>query len=299
MVICRAYSSGRSGHGTRPYDLLQLRRAGDSDASWFLDLVQPEIGVGKVDVSLFSKIEDSPEATAVRVSGLDQSSFERLVVDYGTQFQAIEFWKCPKLEDLTPLEDLQALRMVSIFWNQRSARLWDLDCTPHLTALAIEDFTRLHRLDDLCAGKALKELILGDAVVDRSTFETLEPLGALKNLLNLSLLPKRIDDGRVQPLGSLTNLKTLRIPFNLFTTEQLAWLRAHLPENVESEALAPFLPLTSPFQDGGKARDVLLIGKRKPFLNSELDAARIRKHELSFEQMVSSFRRDPSLEPSL
>ncbi len=153
MVICRAYSSGRSGHGTRPHDLLQLRRAGDSDASWFLDLVQPEIGGGK--------------------------------------------------------------------------------------------------------------------------------------------------SGRVQPLGSLTNLKTLRIPFNLFTTVQLAWLRAHLPENVESEALAPVLPLTSPFQDGGKASDVLLIGKRKPFLNSELDSARIRKHELSFEQMVSSFRRDPSLEPSL
>lgn len=282
-----------------PQDLIELRRAGDTNPSWFLDLVQPAIGGGRFDVSLFSKIEASPGATALRVSGLDQSSFEQLVSDYGTQFKEIEFWKCPKLEDLTPLEDLSELRIVSIFWNQRTARLWDLACTPRLTALRVEDFTRLHRLDDIASGQALKELILGDAVWGKSVFETLEPLGKLRNLLSLGLLPKRIVDGQVQPLGSLVNLKTLRIPFNLFTTEQVAWLRAHLPETVDSEALAATLPLTTPFHDGGKPRDVLLIGKRKPFLNSELDAARIRKHELSFQEMVAAFRADPTLNPKV
>ena len=280
-----------------PQDLVELRRAGDSHPSWFLDLVQPDIGGGRFEVSFFSKIDASPGATALRVSGLDQSSFEWLVSDYGTQFKEIEFWKCPMLEDLTPLEDLVELRMVSIFWNQRTTRLWDLARTPRLKALRIEDFTRLRRLDDLGAGQALKELIVGDAVWEKSTFETLEPLETLRNLLNLSLLPKRIDDGRVQPLGSLTNLERLRIPYNLFTTEQLAWLRAHLPETVESDALSAILPLTTPFHDGGKSRDVLLIGKRKPFLNSELDAARIRKHELGFQEMVATFRADPSLNP--
>ncbi|WP_162943589.1 hypothetical protein [Arthrobacter celericrescens] len=280
-----------------PRDLTELRRAGDAHPSWFLDLVQPEIGGGRLDVSLLSKIDANPRATALRVSGLNQSSFERLVSDHGSQFKEIEFWKCPKLQDLTPLEDLPDLRMVSIFWNQRATRLWDLARTPRLSALRIDDFTRLHQLDDLYAGQTLKELIVGDAVWDKSTFETLEPLGTLRNLLNLSLLPKRIDDGRVQPLGSLTNLKTLRIPYNLFTTEQLAWLRAHLPEAVESDALAAVLPLKPPLHVGGKPRDVLLIGKRKPFLNSELDAARIRKHELGFQEMVAAFRGDPSLSP--
>lgn len=282
-----------------PQDLFELRRAGDTNPSWFLDLVQPAIGGGRFDVSLFSKIEASPGATALRVSGLDQPSFEQLVSDYGTQFNEIEFWKCPKLEDLTPLEDLSELRIVSIFWNQRTTRLWDLARTPRLTALRVEDFTRLHRLDDLGSGQALKELIVGDAVWNSSTFETLEPLEDLKSLLSLRLLPKRIDDGRVQPLGSLANLKTLRIPYNLFTTEQLAWLRAHLPENVDSSALAATLPLSTTFHDGGKTRDVLLIGKRKPFLNSELDAARIRKHELRFQEMVAAFRADPTLNPKV
>ena len=279
-----------------PRDLLELRWAGDAQPSWFIDLVQPEIGGGKFDPGQLSKIEERPDATAVRISGLDQAAFERLVSSYGRQFTAIEFWKCPKLEDLTPLEDLSGLRMVSFYWNQRSTRLWNLSRTPHLTALRVEDFIRFHRLDDLLGGHALKELILGDAVWSKTTFETLEPLASLTGLLSLSLLPKRIDDGRIQPLGSLTNLENLRIPFNLFTTEQIAWLRARLPETVESEALSALL-LTTPFDIDGKQRDVLLIGKRKPWLNSEEDAARIQKHVSRFEQLVASFRSDQSLEP--
>ena len=280
-----------------PKNLLELRWAGDAQPLWFLDLVQPQIGGGKFDPGHLLKIEAHPEATALRISGLDQAVFERLVSSYGRQFTAIEFWKCPRIEDLTPLEDLSGLRMVSFYWNQRSTRLWNLSRTPHLTALRVQDFTRFHLLDDLSAGHALKELILGDAVWNKTTFETLEPMASLTGLLSLSLLPKRIDDSRIQPLGKLTNLENLRIPFNLFTTEQIAWLRARLPETVESEALKALLPLRTPFDIDGRPRDVLLIGKRKPWLNSEQDAARIHKHVSSFEQLLASFRSDPSLEP--
>lgn len=280
-----------------PTDLLELRWAGDAQPSWFLELVQPQIGGGKFDPGQLSKIEARPAATALRISGLDQATFECLVSRYGRQFTAIEFWKCPRIEDLTPLEDLSGVRMVSFYWNQRATRLWNLARTPHLAALRVEDFSRFHRLDDLVAGHALEELVLGDAVWSKTTFETLEPLASLTGLLKLSLLPKRIDDGRIQPLGSLTNLESLRIPFNLFTTEQIAWLRARLPETVESEALNAVLTLTTPFEDDDKLRDVLLIGKRKPWLNSDLDAARIRKHIVRFEEMVTRFRNDPSLHP--
>jgi hypothetical protein len=280
-----------------PKNLFELRWAGDAQPSWFLDLVQPQIGGGTFDTAQLSEIEARPAATAVRISGLDQAAFERLVSRHGKQFTAIEFWKCPRIEDLTPLEDLSGLHMVSFYWNQRATRLWNLSCTPHLTALRVEDFIHFHQLDDLIGGHSLKELVLGDAVWSKTTFETLEPLGTLTGLLSLSLLPKRIDDGRIQPLGSLTNLESLRLPFNLFTTEQIAWLRARLPETVESEALNALLTLTTPLEDDGKPRDVLLIGKRKPFLNSELDAARIRKHVSRFDQLVTSFRSNPDLEP--
>jgi hypothetical protein len=281
-----------------PQDLLELRRAPMTKPSWFLDLAQPEIGGGRLDTAELSLIEENPHAVALRVSGLDQRTLERLVTGFGSQFEAIEFWKCPRLEDLTPLEELPQLRMVSIYWNQRSPRLWNLARTPRLSALRFEDFTRLHTLDDLRDARALEELAFGDAVWSKSTFETLEPLAALTGMRSLSLHPRRIDDGRVQPLGLLANIERLSIPSNLFTTEQIAWLRARLPPTVESAALAALIRLEKPLEFDGKLRDVLLVGKRKPFLNSEVDAARIQKHVRTFEAMVSAFQVDPSLEPS-
>lgn len=284
--------------GSGPRDLLELRRASDTQPPWFVNLVEPEVGGGRLDPSQFAVLERNPEATALRVSGLDQTTFEHLVSGYGTRFKAIELWKCPRVEDLTPFEDLPDLRMVSLYWNQRSPRLWNLKRTPQLTALRFEDFTRLHRLDDLNAGEALTEVTFGDAVWAKSTFETLEPLAALTGLRRLSFHPKRIDDGRVQPLGALSGLEKLSIPTNLFTTEQIAWLRARLPESVESNTLGALMRLEKPLDLDGKPRDVLLVGKRKPFLNSDLDAARITKHVRAFEKMVSEFRDHPALEPT-
>jgi transcriptional regulator with XRE-family HTH domain len=94
-------------------------------------------------------------------------------------------------------------------------------------------------------------------------------VASLTGLQSLSFHPNRIDDGRVQPLGTLSDLEKLSIPTNLFTTEQIAWLRAHLPATVESNALPGIVTLSKPIERDGKSLDVLLVGKRKPFLNSE------------------------------
>ncbi|MHA7274792.1 hypothetical protein ACX80Z_15345 [Arthrobacter sp. TMT4-20] len=282
---------------TGPRDLQELRHANIDEHSWFVNLIQPEIGGGRLTVDQFSEIYANPGATAIRVSGLNQKTFELLVSEYGTQFTAIEFWKCPTLVDLTPLEDLSELQMVSFFWNQKATRLWNLARTPVLAALQVQDFNRLKKLDDLGDGHALRELVISDGMWPKMELETLEPLGALAGLRSLQLYPKRIDDGRVQPLGSLTGLEKLSIPTNLFTTEQIAWLKARLPDKVESEALAALNILKRPFEREGKSLDVLLVGKRKPFLNSELDAARISRHVNKFDQMLTNFEEDPSLEP--
>jgi hypothetical protein len=262
---------------------------------WLLLLVQSEIGGGRATETDLAAIDDRPDALALRVSGLDQATFETLITRYGTQFLAIDFFKCPRITDLSPLEDLPGLRLVEFFWNQRATRLWDLSRNPCLTGLRFEDFTRLHDLGDLRAGGSLQELEFGDAVWSTSVFESLEPLTALGGLRSLSFNAKRIEDGRIEPVGGLTGLEELSIPTNMFTTRQLAWLRARLPDSVRSRSLAPVELLKDPFEDGrGKVKDVLLIGKRQPFLNSVTDEARIRKHVDGFWQMVDAFRRDPA-----
>lgn len=202
------------------------------------------------------------------ISGLDQATFEYLIARYGAQFLAIEFWKCPRIADLSPLEELPGLRLAGFYWNQRATRLWNLARNPGLTGLSFEDFTRLHDLSDLQAGRSLQELAFGGALHRTSVFESLEPLAGLDGLQSLDFNARRIDDGRIEPIGELTGLTSLRFPTNMFTTRQVAWLRARLPESVKSDALAPLVQHDLWPAGDENATDVLLVGKRKPWLNS-------------------------------
>ena len=283
---------------SEPNSLLDLRRKNRTDPPWLVNLVLPEIGGGCFDESHLAAIVENPSARALRISGLDQATFESLVVRYGPQFSAIEFWKCPRIADLSPLEELPDLQLVAFYWNQRATRLWNMSRNPRLAGLCFEDFTRLHDLRDLRSGASLQELEFGDAVWSTSVFESLEPLVALSGLRSLNFNAKRIDDGRIEPLAHLIRLEALRFPPRQFTTRQVAWLRAKLPASLESASLAPVVPLGQPLELEGKTRDVLLAGKRKPFLNSVTDEVRVRKHVDEFQQMVDDFQRDPTLNPS-
>jgi hypothetical protein len=278
-----------------PESLTELRRARSADAGWLVDLVLPDIGGGRFASADFARVEQRPDASALRVSGLDQPTFEELISQHGGQFAAIQFWKCPRLTDLTPLESLPDLRLVSFYWNQRASRLWDLTKTPALVGLHFDDFTRLRDLSDLAVGSSLIELEFGDAVWNKSVFESLDPLAELQSLRDLKLSAKRINDGRIEPLGALQALSALSFSSKQFTTAQVAWLRARLPDSLQCEALEPLRHLSPPLRVGGKVLDVLLVGKRKPFLNSADDAARIQKHVGQFGKMVAEFRANPSL----
>jgi hypothetical protein len=152
-------------------------------------------------------------------------------------------------------------------------------------------------LSDLRGARSLRELAFGDAVWAKSTFTSLEPIGVLQNLKKLSFDAKRIDDGRVQALANLEQLEVIQFPPNMLTTQQVAWLRARLPESVQSTVLSPVQTIQGLKSNSGKDLDTLVIGKRKPFLNSRVDAARVEAYEREFWRMVAEFRKDSSAEP--
>ena len=133
----------------------------------------------------------------------------------------------------------------------------------------------------------------GDAVWTKSVFASLAPLRSLTRLRRLDFDARRIEDGRVQPLASLPSLESLDFPYRMFTTEQCAWLRAHLPDSVRGGALVPVESLKKPIG----SKDTFIIGKGKPFLNSITDRARIARYTDAFWALVEEYRRDPTLEP--
>ena len=278
--------------------LQELCRHDKTPRPWRLDIFQREVGGGRATLADLERIEEHPEATALTISGLDQGMFEALVSRYGSRFTAIHFWKCPRVSDLTPLESLPQLTHVAFYWNQRTECLWNFAKTPRLQGLQFDDFTRLHDLSPLEQGSTLQELRFGNMIWSTATYSSLDPLRQLTNLRTLSFDAKRIDDGRVQPLAALQQLESLGFPGHQFTTEQVAWLRAHLPDSLRSPAIEAFRTLANPLPSSkGPRKDTLLVGKRKPFLNSEVHAARISKHVQEFQRMVEDFRRHPEKEP--
>jgi hypothetical protein len=202
--------------------------------------------------------------------------------------------------DLSPLEDMPRLTHVAFYWNQRATRLWNFARTPALRGLHFDDFAKLDRLDDLAAATSLDTLVFGNAVWNKFAIRTLEPLAALGTTLrHLVFNAQAIGDGRIEPLARLRALATLDFPSHLFTTEQIAWLRARAPAALESTALEPLRRLHSPLMWRGKPLDVLIAGKGKPFLSSQADATKLARYVEAFQQARERFAADPTLVPAV
>jgi hypothetical protein len=277
--------------------LTNLFRERDSP-NWHARLVIPKVDGGKMTPELLEKLDESPQASALTISGLDQGTFELFVQRHAARFSAIYFWKCPAIRDFSPLENLPELTHLAFFWNNKATRLWNLSCTPRLEALEIESFTKLHDLNDLSPGCTLRELSLSAGFSSRLVLSSLQPLGGLSRLERLSLWPTKLVELRVEPLAALGELTHLEFSPKLFTVEQLAWLRCRLDLSVSCDVLAPYRFLNSSIANGDRLLDVRVNGKGKPFLNSAHDAARLQRHVDEFECLVAKFQADPSLLPA-
>ena len=234
------------------------------------------------------------ECTKLEVVGLEQDSFEYLIENYGNKFTEIDFFKCPLINDLSSLEKLENIEKISFYWNQRATKLWDLSKNKKLSSIAIDDFTRLHSLSDLQSSKTLTEVSFGDRVWSSLKIESLEPLENVENLKKLSFSAKKIENSDVRPLASIKNLEEIEFPTNLFSTDKVAWLKARLNGRVKSNVLAPFKELRKPLKEKDKILDTLVIGKRKPFLDSNIDAARLEKYVGKFNSLVEYYLDNPN-----
>ena len=72
-----------------------------------------------------------------------------------------------------PAEGLKKIKSLSIFWNQRAVCLWDLSKNSQLTHIELDDFTRIHSLNDLATTTSLEIIKFGDKVWDSLVIDTL------------------------------------------------------------------------------------------------------------------------------
>ena len=219
----------------------------------------------------------------IRISGLTQETFDYFVHTQAYKFNAILFWKNKLVQDWSNLSTLQNVKFIGYFHNQRIDKLWDMTENYSLEGLYISDFTKLKTLNGIEKAPKLERLSYGNAIWKTSILNDLNVLEKTK-LKEFCFAGKKITEEDLTIYTRMPHLEILDFPTNLYTTEQLAWLVAKLP-HVKGYALRPFVK----FEDGEK--DVLMCGKRKPFLSSKEDAARIKKNVYEFEKLVDNYRK--------
>jgi hypothetical protein len=144
---------------------------------------------------------------------------------------------------------------------------------------------------------ALEELSFGNMVWPKYILNTLAPLRDCIGLKSLSFSAKKVLDNRIEPVAALKQLERLEFPSNMFSTEQVAWLKAHLSPTVESKVLHPYWQIESPLAISGKNKDTFIVGKRKPFLDSVQDKKRVDKYVRQFNEMCQWYSENPHAAP--
>lgn len=241
-----------------------------------------DITGGTITFEEIDKINEFEKFDKVMISGLRQESFDYFVRTQGKKFKAIMFWKNKLVEDWSLLSTLKDVKFIGFFHNQRITKLWDMSENFALEGLYISDFTRLHSLDGIDKAPRLERLFFGDAVWSTSVLNDVKALENSK-IKEFRFEGKSIKEVDLSIYTKMPYLEKLDFPTNLYTSEQLAWLVAKIP-HVQGYALRPYVKFNNSYEE-----DILICGKRKPFLSSGKNSERIQKYVENFEKLVKQY----------
>ncbi len=234
----------------------------------------------------------------IRIQGLNQELFDYFIDNYAIEFESIFLHQCPRISDFSGFEKLSKIREIRIFWNQKATSFWDFNKNKLLTRFQFDDCLKITKLDELVFAQSLEYLEFGDAIHSKLGIQSLKPLKALGNLKTLAYNFKRIEDNDIADLADMTNLDEIRFPLGSYTTEEVAWLKAHLKGKAKERMYDAYVA-SAPFNDKekGKVLDTFIVGKKKPWLSSKDDADRIEKYVKSYLEMVKWFETYPNKRP--
>jgi hypothetical protein len=244
-----------------------------------------DIGGGRISREDIDKIRHHADRRRVMISGLRQDTFEYFVRGCGAQLQYVRFFKNKLVEDLSLLGQCKNLVMVDFFHNQRVHKLWDMAGNTNLRGLRISDFSRLHSLKGVETAPNLEHLSFGDAVWLKSRLSDVNILQRCR-LKSFSFSGKAIDHINLQIFSQMPNLEILDFRSNMFSTEAIARLMASAP-HLAGYSLKPLIRFK---HLSGIGKDVLIVGKGKPFLSSKKDAQKVQAYVREFKSTVARYQ---------
>lgn len=228
------------------------------------------------------RLKDCNRLDTVWISKVSQDEFEKIAAFINpTSLVMYDM----KVQDFSPLEPMTRIELLALEWNTKAEDIGSLDELKRLKVLSIMDFPKLSRLDTVGRCEKLEMLELGGGVWKPLRVKTLEPLRSLRALRYLSLTNIKVDDDSLLPLTQLANLQELNLS-NQFPTEEYARLSVYL-EHVNCSSFQPHTSMEGKLI-GNKT--MMITGRRKPFLDPQLDRQRIQQYERQFENYQALFR---------
>lgn len=184
---------------------------------------------------------------------------------------------------IAPLTQMKRLRRLRLWWVQKLADLSPLANMP-LDVLVLDDIRNANDIAPLAQMPTLKALIISGGMSSTQLIDTFEPLAELPQLSELRLIALKAGDESLRPIARCQALVDLAVT-NAFETVEYAYLRAKRPD-ICCPLLAGYEAMGH--QIGGK--DIMVTGKRKPFLSSKKDAKRLQTYQDRFDALVAEFR---------
>lgn len=223
----------------------------------------------------------------LQITGMTQESLEHFVTHYGKKYRFLYFFKCQKIKDFSPLEDLAHLEQVRIYWNIGTDRLWNFSRNTVLNTLRVMDCKRITQNPRLLStSNTLEYVSFNGSAFNNFTMDNLDIFGLMPNLRRLELNSIRLADKRMDFLSEAPVLERFDFDAGMLTTEEIAWIVAKYPD-LSGRCLCAYN------KEDAMLNDVRVCGFRKPGLDLPQHQKRLDKYVAQFNALVEKYRNEP------
>ena len=236
--------------------------------------VDNEMGMGK-------------NSEILRICGMDQESLEHFAQHYGKTYRYLEFFKCPKIWDFSPLEDLANLEKVNVFWNIRADNLWNFSKNTALKSILISDAKKMtFNPDKVKTSSVLEDVWFAGGMFNNYPVESLDAFTGMPALKRLRLHNIRLNRKNLEALSAMPALERFDFDAGMLTTEEIAWIVAKYP-HLSGNSLCAYNT------EDAVLTDVRVCGFRKPGLDLPEHQKRLDKYVAQFNALVEKYRNEP------
>lgn len=222
----------------------------------------------------------------LEICGMNQDGLEYFAQHYGKTYRYLSFFKCQLIQDFSPLEDFPNLEAVSLYWNIRAERLWNMGHNKSLRAVRISDAKRMTLKPELLkTSQVMESVFLGGSAFSNYFVESMDCFSGMSSLKHLYLGNIRLRDKKMDALDSLPALERFDFDAGMLTTEEIAWIAAKYPR-LSGKCLCAYN------KEDAVLNDVRVCGFRKPGLDLPQQQKRLDRYVAQFNALVEKYRNE-------